>query len=121
QVNLIVGDYFKRNARLKSVVNQALEVVKWFNHHGRALGILKDLQQSLAGKTLCLLLPVPTRWTSYYLSVRRLLELEQFIWRAANDMRDELIATVGNERKARLKAIQIVDTISTTAFWMGLR
>ncbi|KAG1853779.1 hypothetical protein C8R48DRAFT_610668, partial [Suillus tomentosus] len=60
-----------------TVINDALEVVKWFNNHSRALGILNEVQRNVfSGKTRSLILPVLTRWTSHYLSVRRLLELE---------------------------------------------
>ncbi|KAI0041872.1 hypothetical protein FA95DRAFT_1576106 [Auriscalpium vulgare] len=121
QINLVVGDYFKNNPVFKKLVGDALEVVKWFNNHGRALGILKDVQKSFRGSILCLITPVLTRWTSHYLSVRRLLELEQCIWRAATDSEAELISAVGPERKAKAKATQMVAIMQDSSFWMGLR
>ncbi|KAI0308727.1 ribonuclease H-like domain-containing protein, partial [Amylostereum chailletii] len=111
QVNLILGDYFKGNPALKATVSEALEVVKWFNNHGRALGILQEYEVTYIGKALCLILPVITRWTSYYLSVRRLLELENMIICAVCDREAELVASVGSKKALQDKAKKIMATL----------
>lgn len=118
---MIVGDYFKDNPHLKAIVNKALEVVKWFNNHGRALGILGDIQRMLSTTILCLILPVLTRWTSHYVSVDRLLELEPSIVRTVKDFEEELVRSVGSDRKAKAKAKKVMKIVGQTSFWMGLR
>ena len=76
QINLIVGDIFKLKGFFIAIIDDALEVVKWFNSHSQALGLLQSVQLHKLGKILALILPVLTRWTSHYLSVRRLIDLE---------------------------------------------
>jgi len=39
-VNLIVGDIFKVKGAFIEIIDEALEVIKWFNNHSHALGIL---------------------------------------------------------------------------------
>ncbi|KIK76263.1 hypothetical protein PAXRUDRAFT_110784, partial [Paxillus rubicundulus Ve08.2h10] len=68
QINLIVGDIFKIKHHFVQIINDTLEVVKWFNNHGQALGLLQDAQMAKFGQILALILPVLTRWTSHYLS-----------------------------------------------------
>ena len=54
-------------------MDQAIEVIKWFNNHSRALGLLKQRMLEKLFKVYVLILPVITRWTSHYLSCKRLL------------------------------------------------
>ncbi|KIM64232.1 hypothetical protein SCLCIDRAFT_37040, partial [Scleroderma citrinum Foug A] len=68
QVNLVVGDIFKIKGSFIETIDNALEVVKWFNNHSRALGILRDIQCQLHEQPHSLILPVLTRWTSHFLS-----------------------------------------------------
>ncbi|THH08490.1 hypothetical protein EW146_g8974 [Bondarzewia mesenterica] len=105
QVNLIIGDYFKGIPNLKAIGNNALEVVKWFNNHGRAIGILKDLQRVLSpdGKFLCLILPS--------IFVRAVADHDQQLEKDC----------IGNDRKARAKAKKVMQIIKETSFWMRLR
>jgi hypothetical protein len=44
QVNLILGDIFKRKyGPLVGVLEKAQQVVRWFTHHSRRLGILREV------------------------------------------------------------------------------
>lgn len=123
QINLVVGDYFKLKTRFINVVNNALEVVKWFNSHSRALGILKDKQRTKLPKVLALILPVLTRWTSHYLSVRRLLELEYFFRLLVLDQesRAVLILCAGAKAEQKRKAEEIMKIIEDSGFWSDLK
>jgi len=60
QVNLIVGDYLTGNPALKTVINQGLEVIKWFNGHSTAHNWLREEQLIDRPHALILILPVIT-------------------------------------------------------------
>ena len=98
----------------------ALELIKWFNNHSIALGILKS-QQRIAGKTvLVLIFPVLTRWTTHYLATSRLLDLAAFV-RAAIDTRyDDLVLAGGRRKDAKEKARQVLGYAQDSEFWKGL-
>ncbi|EPQ49944.1 hypothetical protein GLOTRDRAFT_23281, partial [Gloeophyllum trabeum ATCC 11539] len=122
QINLIVGDYFKLNVPYVKVMDKAIEVVKWFNNHSRALGLLKEEQaRSLMGKVLSLILPVITRWTSHYLSCSRLLELEKPMRRLVVDSFEVLRLCAGNKPDLVRKAEEVLSTIASPSFWQDLR
>ncbi|KAI0074473.1 hypothetical protein K474DRAFT_1532519 [Panus rudis PR-1116 ss-1] len=44
QVNLVVGDYFKLDLPWLPDIDKATEVIKWFNNHSVALGLLRSQQ-----------------------------------------------------------------------------
>lgn len=119
QINLIVGDMLKVSGFFTAVIEDALDVVKWFNNHSRALGLLRVCMQQRLAKILALVLPVITRWTSHYLSVRRLLEVERPLREVALD--PALIQCAGNKRDAIEKAESIVRTLSRQDFWDNLK
>ncbi|KIM50360.1 hypothetical protein SCLCIDRAFT_34376 [Scleroderma citrinum Foug A] len=74
QVNLVVCDLFKLKSAYLKTVDKATEVIKWFNHHSCALGLLRKEQLGTYQKILALIQPVITHWTCHFLSTRRLLE-----------------------------------------------
>jgi hypothetical protein len=58
---------------------ESLEVVKWFNGHGKALDLLRAQQMLIFLSILRLMLPAVTRWTIHYCCLRQIkkvLELE---------------------------------------------
>lgn len=121
QVNLVVGDFFKQKDSFVSVMDDALKVIKFFNNHGKALGILKEQQQSTLGKVFALFLPVLTRWTSHYLSACRLLEVEQQIRMICLTKRHELVLSGGAKREEKEKAESIMKIIEQPDFWKDLK
>lgn len=123
QINLIVGDYFKLRGRYAQVVDDALDVVKWFNSHSRALGMLKDEQRGNPHlpRILALILPVLTRWTSHYLCCRCLLELEKPIQCLVINQNTTLLLCAGEKPDAVAKAQSIVNIIQHDSFWDDLR
>ncbi|KAK7689437.1 hypothetical protein QCA50_007229 [Cerrena zonata] len=121
QINLIVGDYFKVKTGLIKVMDQALEVVKWFNNHGRPLGMLREAQKAHYGSILALILPALTRWTSHYLAVTRLLDLEEAIRILVLTSRARLVQAVGDKADAIRKAEEIMDILSQPHFWDCLK
>ncbi|KAG1796201.1 hypothetical protein EV424DRAFT_1334062 [Suillus variegatus] len=69
QVNLVVSNIFKIQGLFSKIIDDALEVVKWFNNHSCALGILNAEQLKISLKVKSLVIPVLTCWTLHYLSV----------------------------------------------------
>ncbi|KAF9237891.1 hypothetical protein BU15DRAFT_48219, partial [Melanogaster broomeanus] len=125
-VNLIVGDMFKITHDFIKIIGNALEVVKWFNSHSRALGMLHKVQIAKLGKILALVLPVLTRWTSHYLAVTRLLDIElafkQLLLDAGETFEDsELILCAGNKADAKRKAKEILSILQGVDFWPRLK
>jgi hypothetical protein len=103
-------------------MEDALDVVKWFNNHGRALELLRKEQQSTFGKVLALVLPCLTCWTSHYVAVRRLLELRTAFSKllCSEDIVAILEACAGREEEKRDEAQRILGIIRREGFWTEL-
>lgn len=121
QINLIVGDLLKLKLPCMKSVSQAVEVVKWFNSHSYALGILAVEQESMSTVILALILPVITRWTAHYCSLRRLLELERPIKASWTKWEKELVECVGKEKNALTKVKEIQEIVEDPSFWRDSR
>lgn len=121
QINLVVGDIFKLKGIFVKIIDDTLEVVKWFNNHSRALGLLKTVQQIKLGKIMALILPVLTRWTSHYLSIRRLLKLKTAFKQLLLDHTPSLLLAAGPRREQKEKARQVLDIVEGFGFWSNLR
>ena len=121
QINLIVGDIFKLKGLFIAIIDDALEVVKWFNSHSQALGLLQSVQLHKLSKILALILPVLTRWTSHYLSVCHLIDLKVTFKQALLDRTPELIVAAGPKRAAKEKAQNVLDILEGHGFWTKLK
>lgn len=121
QINLIVGDILKLKGFFIAIIDEALEVVKWFNSHSQALGLLQSVQLHKLGKILALILPVLTRWTSHYLSVCRLINLEVAFKQVLLDHTPELIVAAGPKRAAKEKAQEVLSILEGHGFWTKLK
>ena len=109
-MNLIVGDIFKVKGAFIEIIDEALEVIKWFNNHSHALGILWDIQCQLLGQPLSLILLVLTWWTSHFLSVHCLLQLEQaFKQMLAKVPENDLITCARSRVEMKRKAHQVLE------------
>lgn len=75
QINLIVGDYLKKNSHLRKAVNLAIHVIKWFRNHDLPRAWLNQEQSIMGSHAVCLIIPVITRWMCHYLSISRLLRV----------------------------------------------
>jgi hypothetical protein len=138
QVNLILGDIFKRKfGPLVGVLEQAQRVIKWFTHHSRALGILREVQEQrhqreleaarVAGQeahgrfvALSLISAVITRWTSHYLACTRLLQLRTDFRVISLTRRAELLTLAGQKREQKEEAEEILAIIDSDDFWVNL-
>ncbi|KAL6307080.1 ribonuclease H-like domain-containing protein [Sparassis latifolia] len=119
QINLIVGDYFKIKLPWISQVDMALELIKWFNNHSYALGLLRAQQLNSGKVALILILPVLTHWISHFLALDRLLELKRAI-RACVDMHYDALVKSAGKKDAQEKAKQILVYVHMEAFWGGI-
>ncbi|EJD34362.1 hypothetical protein AURDEDRAFT_140578 [Auricularia subglabra TFB-10046 SS5] len=120
KINLVVGDMFKVSS-FASSTRRALRLVKWFNSHSLALGMLREVAMQKLNEELNLILPCLTRWTSHYLSVRRLLQLERAFKQLVLDKEEELRSSAGQRRDAIDEARRIISMIKTESFWDNLR
>lgn len=98
----------------------AVELIKWFNNHSYALGLLRS-QQRLADVTvLILFLPIITRWTSHYLAITRLLHLKRFLRGCVELHYDELVKCAGSQKGAKTRARRILGFVNNNDFWEAL-
>ncbi|KAL0947449.1 hypothetical protein HGRIS_013556 [Hohenbuehelia grisea] len=72
QSGLLTGNYLAISAPFMSAASRALEVVKWFNNHSKALDILRAQQLFAHRHYVALILPGTTRWTGQYCALHRL-------------------------------------------------
>jgi hypothetical protein len=121
QINLIVGDYLGLRADFLTCVPRALQVIKWMNSHTRALGIFRREQLQTYHKFLSLILPVITRWTAHYLSLRRLLEVEVPMKASWLKYGEEMIACAGPKADVQEKAREIQVIVEDPQFWKWVK
>ncbi|KAL1739254.1 hypothetical protein HDZ31DRAFT_49675, partial [Schizophyllum fasciatum] len=122
-VQLVVCDMFRLKTPLIRVIDEAIEVVKWFNNHSLPLGRFRDEQRRRTGRVYALILPGTTRWTSHFLCVKRLLDVEASLRSLVADpaVRDLLIRAGGKKREAKDKAREVLRSIQRPSFWENLR
>src|ERR1700729_871472 len=59
QINLVVGDFLLAKPDFQHIIALALDIVKWFNNHGKVLNLLRTEQKlTYHGKSWALILPV---------------------------------------------------------------
>jgi hypothetical protein len=121
QINLIVGDYLSLKLPFQDCVAKALVVIKWMNNHSRALGLFRQEQVYTYHKLLALILPVITRWTAHFLSLRRLLMVEKALKAAWLKHSETMIASAGSKSDDRAKAIAVHEIINNPQFWYHVR
>lgn len=121
QINLIVGDYLALKLPFQGCVPKALNVIKWMNNHSRALGLFRQEQLCTYEKILALILPVITRWTAHYLSLRRLVTVEKALKAAWIKHGDTMIASAGSKSDDNAKAEAIQKIIEDPEFWYYIK
>ncbi|KAF8870263.1 ribonuclease H-like domain-containing protein [Mucidula mucida] len=122
QMNLIAGDYLiKSDSRVIDVLEQCLLVINWFLGHKRAHSMLENEQDREEwARHLTFIRAGITRWTTHYLSMRRLLELKKVLRSLV--LRDEdILLTAGGDKEEQVEAAQaIIDIIEDRDFWAGV-
>lgn len=121
QINLIVGDYLTLKLQFQACISKALVVIKWMNNHSRALGLFRQEQLFTYNKSLALILPVITRWTAHYLSLRRLLTVEKALKATWLKHSEIMIASAGSKSDDKAKAIAVQEIIENPDFWYHVK
>lgn len=102
---------------MKVLMDEVVEVVKWFINHSYALGVFNEEQQSMTGKNLALITPVITRWTAYFLSMDRLVTVWKPLQITSIKHKTALLESVGHKPKAKKKAQQVLSHVHNDTWW----
>jgi hypothetical protein len=113
----VAGDYFKLNLDFIASADSAIQVIKWFNNHSRALGLLHQEQLVTDNRVVALILAIITRWTSHYLSMTRLLEVNKALRSCVIKNGETLLKCGGPKAEAQSKAKEILNTVNDHNFW----
>jgi hypothetical protein len=113
----VVSDYFKLKIVFIETAEKALTVIKWFNSHSRALGILGKQQKDTYNKVLALILPVITRWTCHYLSFTQLIKISKPMRTVVLNRQDTLKECAGKKRDALDAAEKVLQIVEEPKFW----
>jgi hypothetical protein len=117
-----VGDFLSAKADFQHIIALALDIVKWFNNHGKVLNLLRTEQKlTYHGKSWALILPVIARWTAHYLSLTRLLKTEAAITTCCLRHKPELLGLSGRDVDAKEAAIAVLCTISDEYLWAEIQ
>lgn len=124
QVNLITGDMLGTKHVIFEVIQQALDVIHWFNNHSAALALLNQEQLRTDDDpraALVLITPVVTRWLAIYHTITRFLRVERAVKICHTRSYDSLINSAGREQKDKDKAEKVLYYLDKPYFWKDLR
>ncbi|KAJ7713409.1 hypothetical protein DFH07DRAFT_725718, partial [Mycena maculata] len=120
QSSLMTGNYLAIKAPWMQDAKHAIEVIKWFNNHGKAFDLLRAQQKSIMIVILHLILPVVTRWTAHYCSLQRLKKLERSI-RACVMTHEETLRLCAGRKPEQIAAAEvIIETCKRNEFWKNI-
>ncbi|KAI0073823.1 hypothetical protein K474DRAFT_1700112 [Panus rudis PR-1116 ss-1] len=126
QTNLLVGGYFKIGGTWYLVFAKvANDFITWLRSKTQLIAVLKVTQEAInpGKKGLSVLRAVLTRWTTHYLTYRRLLVLKlplQTLLENDSQLPPEQQCVVIGDCQARLKAESMVKVIKDPQFWAAL-
>ncbi|KAF8960686.1 ribonuclease H-like domain-containing protein, partial [Flammula alnicola] len=121
QSSLMSGNYLGIKAPFMEAASKALEIIKWFNNHQKALDLLRAEELAHLKNILALILPVITRWTAFYCALSCLLTLQACIIGCVAHHRDALLVAAGTKDDAPEKAVRIIDMCEDKQFWKDLK
>ena len=84
-----------------SIIEQAIEVVKWFINHSYAYGLLQKEQKDIYSKAWALIIPVITRWTAYFCALARMLKIHNALMVTSVKHYNVIMETVSKKAKAQ--------------------
>jgi hypothetical protein len=117
QMNLVIGDFLSLKADFRRIIALALDIVKWFNNHSKALDLLCTEQKlTYQGQSWALILPVITRWTAHYLSLTCLLKMEAAIRTCCSCHKPALLELPGRAADAKEAAAVVLRTVGDESF-----
>ncbi|EKM58875.1 uncharacterized protein PHACADRAFT_85843 [Phanerochaete carnosa HHB-10118-sp] len=127
QINLVVGDYFKKSgAKFLEASAEADQVIRWLHSKTQVLAILRKVQEEQGVLSpLTVICTVLTCWISHYLAYRRLLDLKNWITQVVSQDRGRVEAgqesqLVTGDREAKEKANETLAIIDKAIFWHRL-
>ncbi|KAJ7725007.1 ribonuclease H-like domain-containing protein [Mycena maculata] len=120
QSSLITGNFLSIKVSWMGAAKLAIEVIKWFNHHGTALDLLCTQQMMTFGESLALILPIITRWVLQYCSLRRLKKLERAIHACVITHEQTLRVCAGRKEEQVNAAERIIEIVKDDGFWKNI-
>jgi hypothetical protein len=101
-------------------IENAVHIIRWFNGHLLALGLLRETQVAQDGKTLALLEPCITRWTSHSHAANRLSDLKGAVQTCWKKYQNEL-KRAGGKSPEQVRATETVSRlVDDKKFWYNL-
>lgn len=120
-MQLVLGDYIKKNPDLSATMSQAADVVSWFNAHSFALHLLYAEQRACEFIiVLALIRAVITRWGTHVTSFKRLLKVCVPLRAVVLKKRSQIRDSAGPKREQKAKADSIMAIIESRPFWEKL-
>ncbi|KAF8175014.1 ribonuclease H-like domain-containing protein, partial [Mycena galopus ATCC 62051] len=120
QAHLITGNYLAIEAPWMHAAKQAIEIIKFFNHHQTPLDLLREQERLTIGHFLVLLLPVLTRWLSNYTAIRRLKRLRPQIQVVIISNEERIRKCLGAKPEQISEAEYIIALCKDSRFWENL-
>lgn len=106
---------------MEQTAEDANKVVKWFQNHSYAHGLLRVCQQEEYGAILALISVVDTRWTAYFCASARLLEIMKALLICVTRHDSKLIESAGPVNSGAQKAAgEVISLIKNPRFWEKL-
>lgn len=109
-------------------MDQAEEIIKWFNDHTRALAMLQIEQaHRYHGRVWSLLYPVATRWSSRYIACARLVDIQGALQCLVIDKIETLVQLTSRGRnhqdtlEKQEKTRSLLRNVLNPEFWHKLR
>ena len=120
----MVTDYVQKAGDwVAETLANCLVIINWFTGHKRALSMLLEKQRSAnAPRLRSFIRAATTRWTTHYLSTRRMLDLKRMLRSLCEEHYDTL-RLAGGEKEEQVEAAEKVLSIITEDrnFWSNLR
>jgi hypothetical protein len=123
QINLVVGDYFKRGCAMLHETDQAEELITWMRSKTMFLGLLNEEQTKQNKTPTTIIRPVLTRWTAHLRAYERILQSENAIMSVISTelgRPEEHRKFITGDRKSKEKAHRMVQLIRNSLFWHNL-
>lgn len=122
QINLIVGDYFKKCGPIFSDISAcADQLITWLRSKTFVLGKLREIQEELHQSPLSVIRAAITRWIAHYLAYRRLLDLRDILrMMVIQDRGKEKSDLLSGKADAVAKTRDMIAIIEDSTFWQAL-
>ncbi|RIB30519.1 hypothetical protein C2G38_2152473 [Gigaspora rosea] len=115
-MNLAVGDIFRYSSTIKTVAEEAIRLVLFFNRSVFFLGQLRDEQISVySNKYISFLLPNITRWNSHYYCFSSIIKTRTALKNLANKIDEGLDSTLNGFPE------DILANLLDNNWWIDLR